>query len=262
MGAHTQRGFTIIETMLVLAITGLLVAGVFVGIGTSINVQRYRDSVQTLKSVIQTQYSEITSVLNDRNNQWSCDGQAATSDQGGVERGQTDCVLLGRLVTINQSDITVYSVVGRQTGSAVTTNDITSLTTNYVLNVSTVEVVNDSLEWGAAIAWPASGTGSRTQTTPREIALLFIRSPDSGQIYTFSSDQAPDDPTPQTLRAMIVAGNQVPGQGEQTICVTSNDLLVTDDYSIRIASFASVPNAVETLTNDLLRQQGATAPQC
>lgn len=258
MGAHTQRGFTIIETMLVLAITGVLVAGVFIGVGTSINVQRYRDSVQTLKSVIQTQYSEITSVRNDRNNQWSCDGQATTSDQGSVQRGQTDCVLLGRLVTINESDITIYSVVGRQTGSAATANDIASLTANYVLNVSTVEVVSDSLEWGAAIAWPASGTGSRPQPTPRQISLLFIRSPDSGQVYTFSSDQAPDDPTPQALAAMIVAGNRVPGQGERTICVTSNDLLVTDDYSIRISSFASVPNAVETLTNSLLQQQGVT----
>jgi prepilin-type N-terminal cleavage/methylation domain-containing protein len=258
MGAHTQRGFTIIETMLVLAITGVLVAGVFVGIGTSINVQRYRDSVQTLKNLLQTQYAEITSVLNDRNDQWSCDAQATTSDSGSVDRGQTDCVLLGRLVTINQSDITVYSVLGRQVGSAATTNDITSLTTNYVLNVSSVEVVSDSLEWGAAIAWPASGAGGRSPTMPRQISILYLRSPDSGQVYTFTSDQAPDAPTPQDLRSMVVAGQLVPGQAQRTICINSNDVLVTDDYSIIIASFASVPSAIETSTNNLLQQQGVT----
>ncbi len=258
MGAHTQRGFTIIETMLVLAITGMLVAGLFVGIGTSINVQRYRDSVQTMKNVLQTQYSELTSVRNDRNNQWSCDGQASTSDAGSVARGQTSCVLLGRLVTINQSDITVYTVVGRQIASGSTANDIASLTTNYVLNVSTVEVVQDNLEWGAAIAWPSSGDGSRTPATPRELSVLYIRSPDSGQIYTFTADQAPAQPTPQSLRNMVVSGDQVPGQAQRVICISSNDLLVTDDYSVVIAGFASVPNAIETSTNALLEQQGVT----
>lgn len=258
MGAHTQRGFTIIETMLVLAITALLVTGVFVGIGTSINVQRYRDSVQTLKSLLQDQYAEISSVRNDRSNNWACDSQAATSDVGSVLRGQSDCVLLGRLVTINQSDITIYSVVGREASGSTTANDIDSLRNNYTLNVSTVEVVTESLEWGAAIAWPSSGTGAQNPTTPRTLSVLFIRSPDSGQVYTFTSDDAPTEPGPQTLANMIVTGNVVPGQGQRIICVTSNDLLVTDDYSITLAGFASVPNAIETTTNVLLEQKGVT----
>lgn len=256
MGAHTQRGFTIIETMLVLAITGMLVAGVFVGIGTSINVQRYRDSVQSLKNVLQSQYSELSSVLNDRSSQWSCDPQAGTSDAGTSDRGQTDCVLLGRLVTIDQGDLSIYTVLGRSVGSASTTNDITSLTSNYILNVSSVEVVRDSLEWGAAIAWPSSGAGNRSPTTPRQLSVLYVRSPDSGQIYTFTSDTAEASPTPQSLRDMIVSGNTVPGQAQRIVCVTSNDLLVTDDYSVIIGSFAAVPNAIETATNVLLEQQG------
>jgi prepilin-type N-terminal cleavage/methylation domain-containing protein len=258
MGAHRQKGFTIIETMLVLAITGMLVAGVFVGIGTSINVQRYRDSVQTLKNLLQTQYSEVTNVRNDRNNAWSCGALADTSDTGTVNRGQSDCVLLGRLVTINRSDITTYSVVGRKLNSAATSGDIASLRQNYVLNVSLVEVVEGSLEWGAEIAWPVSGYGARSSTSPREIAILYIRSPDSGQVYTFTSDQAPDPPTPQSLQTMLLAGSTIPGRGQRTICISSNGLLINDDYSIFIASYASVPSAIETLTNDILQQRGET----
>jgi len=258
MGAHRQQGFTIIETMLVLAITGMLVAGVFVGIGTSINVQRYRDSVQTFKNVLQTQYAEITSVRSDRNDQWSCNAQAATSDTGATARGQSDCVLLGRLVTVNAADITVYSVVGLERINPTTADDITSLRTNYTLNVSTVEVDRSSLEWGAAIAWPSTGSGSRDPTTPRSLSILFIRSPDSGQVYTFTSNDAPDTPGPQSLAVMVVAGNQVPGQGQRTVCITSNDLLVNDDHSVFIAGFASVPNAIEATTNVLLEQKGGT----
>lgn len=55
-----------------------------------------------------------------------------------------------------------------------------------------------------------------------------------------------------------MSGDQVPGQAQRVICISSNDLLVTDDYSVVIAGFASVPNAIETSTNALLEQQGVT----
>ena len=44
MGAKTQNGFTIIEVMLFLAITGMLAAAILVGSGVAIGQQRYRDS--------------------------------------------------------------------------------------------------------------------------------------------------------------------------------------------------------------------------
>ena len=48
-----SRGFTIIEVMLFLAITGLLAVGVLATVGNSINVQRYRDAVVTLQTEVQ-----------------------------------------------------------------------------------------------------------------------------------------------------------------------------------------------------------------
>ena len=56
MAAKTNNGFTVIETMLFLGVAGALTMGVLVGSGASINQQRYRDSVNSLKSPIGTKF--------------------------------------------------------------------------------------------------------------------------------------------------------------------------------------------------------------
>ena len=60
---------------------------------------------------------------------------------------------------------------------------------------------------------------------------------------------------------MIIAGQTTQGQGERTICIDSNNITVTADYGVRISAYAAVPNAIETVTNTLLTQQGRTT-QC
>src|SRR4029450_12347478 len=98
MGTKTQSGFTLIEVMLFLAVTGLLAMGILAGSGAAINQQRYRDSVNSLKSDIQQQYSEVTSVINSRGANWECNANGVISDTGGPAgeaRGRSDCVMLG-----------------------------------------------------------------------------------------------------------------------------------------------------------------------
>lgn len=259
MSTHAHRGFTIIETMLVLAITGLMVAGIFVGVGTQIGVQRYRDAVETFKTTIQNQFLELSSVRNDRNNNWECGAQAQTSETGSTVRGQSDCILVGRLMTVQGGSIRTASVVGREVALPNSNaDDITSLRDNYVLNVASNSIEEASMEWGTELAWPASGSGARNPQTPRGITILILRSPDSGLIYTFTSDTVAATPSPATLRSAIIAGNTPEGQGERTLCVSSNNITVTDDYGVRMSAFAAVPNAVETITSELLAQQGRT----
>ena len=253
MGTQHTHGFTIIETMLVLAITGLLVGGIFVGVGTQIGVQRYRDAVETFKTVVQNQFNDLASIQNDRTDTWECSDQGVTSQTGSTVRGQSDCVLVGKILTVEGGAIQTAAIVARQ--SAVfdpDLNDVESLRENYFLNVSSDTVSNSVLEWGTQIAWPVSGDGSESPTTPRSFTLLVLRSPDSGQVYSFSANTVPTSLTPESLRSLVVAGAGTSGgQQEQILCIDSNDISVVSDYSIIIAPLATVPNAVEVSTNAL-----------
>jgi len=262
MGIRATGGFTIIETMLFLGISGLLIVGMLATTGASINIQRYHDAVETFKTTLQNQYSELASVQNDRDNSWSCNSLAQSQTGGSEIRGQSDCVLLGRYVTVVDDTISAYSVLGRPSTNQTTAgNDIQNLAANYELNISTVTQDSSKLEWGTRIAWPTAGSGAHTPTTPRSIAVLFVRSPDSGQIYTFTSDAVPDTPTPQTLAAMLISGNAIPGQGQRTICIDSNGLFVTADFSVFINQYATGPSSIESRSNDFIKSIGGTT-QC
>lgn len=262
MGTQKTRGFTIIESLLFLAISGVLIVAMLGGVGVTIQIQRYRDAVETFKALLQDQYSELASVKNEtRTAAWSCNALAETVEggSGAKDRGQSQCVILGRYLAITGPDITMYNVVGYATGSTTTGTDIDKLRANYVLNVSTMTKDQTTLEWGTEIAWPKSGTGSQTPQTPRSVSFLFIRSPDSGQIYTFTSNSAFETPTPSSLRDMAVAGEVVPGQSDRTLCIDSGGALVNADSSVYISAYATGPSSIETRSNAFIADPNSSS---
>lgn len=282
MGNNTSKGFTIIETMLFLAITGVLIAGMIVGVGSSIAIQRYRDSVTTFKAFIQTQYSEINNVSNARDNTWRCDTTTATTSQSGTgtaeAKGQSECVLLGRYIEIRGSTQTVAVVTGYDRPASNTgSNDIDILKTDYTLGVSDTEQNISAMEWGTEIAWPrAAGsalsdsqgsnpTGTEilpaSPSNPRSIAILIVRSPDSGLVYTFTLD----NPQPivnindTILKSMLVTGitnSTFPGQRQRTLCIIPTNFnpavnsLQGSKMAIYIRAYATNQSAIETRSNE------------
>lgn len=271
MSSQSKRGFTIIETMLFLAISGVLVVAMIGGVGVSINIQRYRDAVETFKSLLQNQYGALSSVENDRDNDWSCSPLAA-SEEGGTEvRGQSDCVLVGRLVTVVASDISVYNVLGRPPAvQAPVTDDIAQLRDDYILNVSSVTEDKTTMEWGTQIALPTNGPekpNTATPMTPRSIAILFVRSPNSGQIYTFTGNTVLSTPTPDMLKSMLIStgavtsGQPVQGRMYRTICIESNGLFVSADQSIFINAYANGPSSIESQSNAVIRNTTIPRPE-
>lgn len=256
MKMRTRHGFTIIETVLFLGVTGLMIATMFIGIGSSVGAQRYRDSVESFKSLLQQQYADLGSVQNSREGRWVCavsgNNLTAISDTTGTAsatpRGQASCDIVGRYVAIEGGDVRVYTVLAQKRSSPSLTadTDISKLAANYVLGVTTDSTVETSqLEWGARIAWPTGSNPLDAGSGDRKIGLLFIRSPDSGGTYTFSTDDvASAAPTGEKLIATVVEGDSVPGRKQRLLCIDPDGMVLTPAKGIFIDARAADSSAV------------------
>ncbi|HET6746556.1 MAG TPA: hypothetical protein VFH06_00440 [Candidatus Saccharimonadales bacterium] len=229
MGKHTQTGFTIIEIMLFLSVTGLLAIGILVGSGVAIGQQRYRDSVNSLKSFIQDQYSEVTSVDNSRSAGWTCDtGAVVTEVTSGQPRGTSDCVIIGRVITVDASGtkLTASNVVAYRTpGAAVLPGDIAEIATNYRMSISPIDQVTQDVSWGAQIV--------RQKTTqPFSLSILIVRSPLSGSLFTFTTEGATTNPN-----AMVTVSNT---SQPRDLCVNADiGSFVGRRMEVRIDAYAT-----------------------
>jgi len=240
MGIKTETGFTIIETMLFLAVTGLLAAAVLVGSGVAIGQQRYRDSVNSLKSYVQQQYSETSNVINSRNKSWTCDGLASVSEvnpSAGEARGTSDCVLLGRFITIDATGtrLNTANVVGFRNPSAQNmTSDIAEITTNYKLGISPIDNDTDIVSWGAQVV-------KQKSTTPMPLSILILRSPLSGSIMTFVADGV------QTDIAGLVSINNI--DEKRDLCINADrGSFVGRRLEVRIEAYATNQSAIQIPT--------------
>jgi type II secretory pathway pseudopilin PulG len=273
--ATRASGFTIIETMLFLGLTGLMLAGLLAGVTSGINIQRYNDASQTLKNLIHEQYAASINVQNSReDNQWRCNtvGGVVNDPVSGDLRGQSRCVMLGRYLIISDTETRSYPVTAYKRSDVDAPNDVESLRVNYAINIAKTNVDEGQLEWGTRIAWPKSGSGSRAVTTPRSIGILIIRSPDSGQTYTFTSNDVPSKSTvealspgvaPTFLSDMLVAGSSIPGQHARTVCIEPNGLGIGHRLAVNITGYASSSSAVSLISNETLRAEGGSgASQC
>jgi len=262
---NSSRGFTIIETVLFLAVTGLLILTIIAGAGTNINIQRYRDAVESFKSETQSQYANLNSVENGRGADYICDVSAKPiPDSNGELRGQSDCMIVGKYLRIDGSNIATYTIYAYETSSLVTagTTDIQVLTNNYVFNALTTPDSDKELDWGTSIAWPKTlGDEVSNSSNPRTLGILFLRSPYSGQIYTFTSNDVPlkDSVSNSSIFAMIVDGENVPGRDDRVVCIESDGLFVNDNQALYIAPKASGPTSIETVTNEVLTTKGVAA---
>lgn len=241
MGIKTQTGFTIIEVMLFLAITGVLTAAVLVGSGVSINQQRYRDSITSLQSYIQQQYNQVANITNGRAGDWTCDGNGnvtqTSGPSGGEPRGTSDCVVLGRVITVDSTgtQLTTSNVVGYHNPNGVTqTSDLAELTTNYKLGIVPFQQDTTSVNWSAQIVKPKT-------TTPMPLSILIIRSPLSGVTLTFSQTGALPN-----LNAMLTQTNE---STQRDLCVNADiGAFVGRRMEVRINPFASSQSAIQVPT--------------
>lgn len=164
--------------------------------------------------------------------------------------------MVGRMVDIVGANVKLYTIVGIEINNPTPGNDIHVLRNNYTLRVSNVEIEQDSLDWGSEIGWPVSGTGSGG-STPRRLSILIVRSPESGQVYTFTSNNVYNNPSQAHIRNLIVANT---GQGERLVCIRPADnAIVGERQGVLLTSYASSASAVEMVSNSFLQTSGRSS---
>lgn len=185
MGSKTNSGFTIIETMLFLGVSGALAIAILVGVNSSINQQRYRDAVNSLRSFIQEQYSNVENTNNGRSGAEACNQLAAVRPGGaGVvsePRGTSECVLLGKYIAFDTSGqkAVVSDVIAYEISANPRANDIEDVSLNYKVQTYSIDPQTYDVAWGARVTKKGGSVAPYT--------IMIIRSPRSGALMTFTA---------------------------------------------------------------------------
>lgn len=232
MSTHTRSGFTIIEVMLFLAITGALAVGILIGSSATIGRQRYRDSVNSFKGLIQEQYNQTGNVVNSEMSNPVCNASGlrlVMHDTSKQARGTSNCLVMGRFLLVQPTSVTTYNLIGQPPVPAVGNDDSSTLRA-YAMAVQEPEV--DEVSWGARIVRPKTTDGATT-------SVLIVRSPRSGSILTYVQDG--DHRT--AIRNMIGDANMA----QKDFCVDSDGGLLPGArrLAVRIKSGAATSSAVE-----------------
>lgn len=230
MNRQSSSGFTLVEVMLVLAVTGLMVLGILVGTGVSIANQRYRDSVYTVQSVIQEEYNQVINTLNSRTT--DADIECYLTGQRPTElapRGRSECVLLGRYITIaGNGEIVARSVITRYNEL----HDSQPLG-GVQLWLSSSETTSRVVPWGATIRDAAS-------TNANTASILIVRSPLTNGVMTFTATGA-NPVADSEITTLVTPENRQ----ARVLCVESEDWFVGGQLAVRIQANASGPAGIE-----------------
>jgi type II secretory pathway pseudopilin PulG len=208
MVGNTERGFTVIEVMLFLAITGGLFAALMVSVNVGVTQQRYLDSVRSYKSLLQNQYSEVLNTRNVEDSAFKCTDKAVIGNSSVPRgtRGTSSCVILGRAIQIDENGggkkITTSSVIGYDNLSQGSGTDELTTLNGYLPKLSEFDTEINEVDWGGHLTTTAIVSGEHEKSTA---VILILRSPATGTIRFFTSQTALGGGT--DLRTLITPAN-------------------------------------------------------
>lgn len=240
MGAKTHKGFTIIESVLFLGVTGLIMAVLLAGVGGTLNRERYKDAVSSFQDYVQGQYNLVSNVNNSRPNNEVCQGgqivTGVTSDSG---RGTSDCTIVGRVIhsTANGDKVTSTQVYATVDASALTGSNDAAILNSAQLTASPNEDTY-AMAWGTKLVKP------RPDDSVRAFSILIVRMPTSGLIHTYALEQADQVPA-------AIVGNYV-ASGSFAMCVDNSMFIAggVGRVGVLLAKDATNSGGVQFLSED------------
>ena len=211
-----KKGFTLVETVFVLSISGLMLLSFMAGIASMVGSQRYSDATNDFVDFLRRIYSETINVQNSRtgaltttvgdSEYYYCnlaglsahlDGKLDVAKTDGLP-GRTSCAIYGKLITFGEKDddtLYVYDVIGLAIDinhPIAASNTATELAAVYIdtLTFKTNSNGSCSVEPAGAVESYHPSWGTRIESTVSDDALyrgalLIVRSPDSGAVRTY-----------------------------------------------------------------------------
>lgn len=229
-----QAGFTFIETMLFLAVSGALAVGVLVSAGYAINVQRYRDATTSLTNYIQGAYSDTVNVKNDRQSTLECTPSSGIANGSGQPLGTSDCTIVGRLLRTDDGQTFTSTPVFARQDTVNASNDTDAFAQVQLFTDDTlIESPAYVLEWGTSATRPGG-------TPIGSTSILIVRSPLSGAIRTFVSSSTSVSPAVMAASSALAA--------DFPICVDPQGLNIGELSGVVIHAEASSTSSVKQVT--------------
>ena len=205
-----RKGFTIIETMLVLSLTGLLFVGLIAGFSGNLARQRYKDAVQDVAEQLRSLYSFVYNpqvALRDKTNS-ACYGLSAGTNELGdkinANRGRSNCVVLGIVASIHKDTIETTTLMARD----VSRDDLSGKSELEILQYAQANnlvaigsnATNCKITTGGEMSlytmkWGSKLTKRESKDKSVRATLLIYRSPRNGSIHTYVWDDVVSDPT-------------------------------------------------------------------
>lgn len=201
-------GFTVIEVVLFLAISGAMAIALLVGISAAIQRQQYRDAVHSFAGFFSDQYSKVLSVENDRQATDACPLSSRAS-----ERGQSDCVIVGRhvLKVAGQQRYVARTVIALRDGPASGPGQW-----RYALSSDSADY---DVPWG--VKTKLSG-----EAEEGPITFLLLRRPESGEVVLRIAGTVAE--SAQDITDLAGAHRQ----HDQEVCVYDDGWLQTERQSL------------------------------
>lgn len=202
---RTERpGFTVIEVMLFLAITGVMLMVVFIGMGSQISRTRFNDGVRSTQAYFQKRYNDVATGVNYRGENLGCNATTVTVSSSSPKKpGKTDCIMMGQVITFDtgSDELVAYPVVGSEPTNEPQSNAsigeiVAAYNPTVVMDSSTTE--RYTLPWGAKIERTCRGvemntvteyniTGNCSSSADAGIdAFLLLRSPISSSVMSYA----------------------------------------------------------------------------
>lgn len=254
-----KDGFTLIEVMLVLGITGLILLGLLGGTFSSIARQRYNDAYRNFDEYLSRKYSEVIS--------------PETLGAG----NSSDYVILGKILTFDKEDhehvysATLIGVDGEYTDNSDFVASLAQANTSIACGernmdgeiASTMEEY--TMLWQAELKFPNGEEFNQGKANnPFSGTILIARTPNSSTVHTVYSQKTYDlksscepSKTDASRDLKTDLANQSKGIGNHddyfspqtvNICVKSDDSAVV--RAVRIAEDGRNTSAVTTLTEE------------